>query len=302
MEKFGFKSGFVALAGRTNVGKSTLINNIIGSKIVITSSKAQTTRNRVNCVYNEEKTQIIFVDIPGFLKPKTLLTEKLNRLIVDTLKDADVIVVLVDIAAGIGSGDLFVFDKVKGENKPLILVLNKIDLVSKEKIELEMEKIKDLNYFDSIVEISALKGINIDKLINEIKKYLPEGPVYYPNDIISDRPIRNIVEDIIREKLINKLSEEIPHSIAVEIERFEEGKDKNGNSITRIAALIYVQKKSHKKIVIGKSGRILKEVGIEARKEIEELLGNKVFLELWIKVKENWTMDENVLKELGYSN
>lgn len=302
MEKFGFKSGFVALVGRTNVGKSTLINNIIGSKIVITSSKAQTTRNRVNCIYNEDRSQIIFIDIPGFLKPKTLLTEKLNRLIVDTLKDADVIVVLADIAAGIGSGDFFVFDKVKEEGKPLILVLNKIDLVSKDKIKLEMEKIKDLNYFDSIIEISALKGINIDKLISEIKRFLPEGPAYYPSDIISDRPIRNIVEDIIREKLINKLSEEIPHSIAVEIERFEEGRDKNGNSITRIAALVYVQKKSHKKIVIGKSGRILKEVGIEARKEIEELLGNKVFLELWIKVKENWTMDENVLKELGYSN
>lgn len=300
MENLNFKSGFVALAGRTNVGKSTLINNILGSKILITSEKAQTTRNRINCIYNDDDSQIIFVDIPGFLKPKNLLTEKLNKLIIKTINDSDVILVLIDVSSGIGSGDFFIFNKIKEINKPVILVANKIDIASKEKIEAEMDKVKNMDLFKEIILISALKDRNFDKLIKAVKKYLPAGPAFYPDDILSDRPIRNIAEDIIREKLILKLEDELPHSVAVEISSFEEGFTKENQKIVRICAIIYVQRKAHKSIIIGKNGALLKEVGIKARTELEEFLGSKVHLELWVKVKEDWTKDIAALKDFGY--
>jgi len=221
METVNFKSGFVALAGRTNVGKSTLINNILGSKIVITSEKAQTTRNRINCIYNDDNSQIVFIDIPGFLKPKNLLTEKLNKLIAKTINDADIVLAVVDVSTGIGKGDFFIFEKLKEINKPVVLLLNKIDLSSKRNIEIEIDKVKEFDFFKDILLISALEDKNFNQLLSTVKKYLPVGMAFYPDDILSDRPVRSIAEDIIREKLITKLEDELPHSVTVEIDKFE---------------------------------------------------------------------------------
>ena len=300
MENINFKSGFVAFAGRTNVGKSTLINNVLGSKIVITSEKAQTTRNRINCIYNDDDSQIIFVDIPGFLKPKNLLTEKLNKLISKTINDADIVLAIIDVSTGIGRGDFFIFEKLKEINKPVILLVNKIDLSSKRDIEIEIDKIKEFDFFKDILFISALEDKNFDELLSTIKKYLPEGPPFYPDDILSDRPVRSIAEDIIREKLITRLEDELPHSVTVEIDKFEEGKTKNGDKIVRINAIIFTQRKAHKSMIIGKNGNLLKEIGTLARVELEEFLDSKVHIELWVKVREDWTKDEVALKEFGY--
>jgi len=300
METVNFKSGFVALVGRTNVGKSTLINNILGSKIVITSEKAQTTRNRINCIYNDEDSQIVFVDIPGFLKPKTLLTEKLNKLVSKTINDADLVLAVIDVSAGIGKGDFFIFEKLKEINKPVILLINKIDLSSKKNIEIEVDKIREFDYFKDILLISALEDKNFDQLLATVKKYLPVGMAFYPDDILSDRPVRNIAEDIIREKLISKLEDELPHSVTVEIDKFEEGMTKSKDKIVRINAIIFTQRKAHKSMIIGKNGSLLKEIGTQARLELEEFLDSKVHIELWVKVREDWTKDEAALKEFGY--
>lgn len=301
MENYNFKSGFVALAGRTNVGKSTLINNILGSKILITSEKAQTTRNRINCIFNDNNSQIVFVDIPGFLKPKTLLTEKLNKLIYKTINDSDLILVIVDASTGIGKGDFFIFEKLKVVNKPVILLINKIDITSKKSIESELDKVKDLDIFKEIILISALKDKNFDELLAAVKKHLPTGPAFFPDDILSDRPVRNIAEDIIREKLISKLEDELPHLIAVEIDKFEEGFTRGREKIVRISAVIFTQRKAHKSIIIGKDGSLLKEIGMKARIELEEFLDSKVHLELWVKIREDWTKDEAALKDFGYN-
>ena len=300
MKNVNFKSGFVALVGRTNVGKSTLINNILGSKIVITSEKAQTTRNRINCIYNDEDSQIVFVDIPGFLKPKTLLTEKLNKLVSKTINDADLVLAVIDVSAGIGKGDFFIFEKLKEINKPVILLINKIDLSSKRNIEIEVDKIREFDYFKDILLISALEDKNFDQLLATVKKYLPVGMAFYPDDILSDRPVRNIAEDIIREKLISKLEDELPHSVTVEIDKFEEGMTKSKDKIVRINAIIFTQRKAHKSMIIGKNGSLLKEIGTQARLELEEFLDSKVHIELWVKVREDWTKDEEALKEFGY--
>jgi GTP-binding protein Era len=239
--------------------------------------------------------------IPGFLKPKNLLTEKLNKLIVKTTNDSDLILVIVDVSTGIGKGDLFIFNKLKDIDKPIILIMNKIDVASKKKIEIEMDKVKNINLFKKIILISALRDKKFNKLIETIKKYLPNGPSYYPDNILSDRPIRNIAEDIIREKLILKLEDELPHSVTVKIEKFEESFTKRNKKITRVSAIIYAQNVSHKSIIIGSNGSLLKEIGTKARIELEEFLGNKVYLELWVKIKENWTKDEAALKSFGYN-
>lgn len=300
MENKNFKSGFVALAGRTNVGKSTLINNILGSKIVITSQKAQTTRNRINCIYNDKNSQIIFIDIPGFLKPKSLLTEKLNKLVAKTINDSDLVLVIVDVSTGIGKGDFFIFEKLKEINKPVILLMNKIDLSSQKNIEMEIDKVKGFDFIKKILLISALQDKDFDELLFEVKKYLPEGMAFFPDDILSDRPVRNIAEDIIREKLIEKLEDELPHSVTVEIDKFEEGITKNKEKIVRINAVIYTQRTAHKSIIIGRNGSLLKEIGTQSRLELEEFLDSKVHIELWVKVREDWTEDEKALKDFGY--
>lgn len=298
--KGNFKSGFVGLIGRTNVGKSTLINKILNKKIVITSEKAQTTRDKINCILNTKNSQIIFVDCPGFFKPKNLLGKKLYNTVLSVINDADVIVAVVDVAGGIGSGDYFVMERIKGKSLPKFLLLNKIDLVSEERLREEKEKIKDFNFFNHVIEVSAKTGENIDNFLKLLKSRLPEGPEYFEKDITTDQPVEKIVSEIVREKLFENLSQEIPHSINVSVERFKETTDSKGKKLIKISCNIYIEKKSQKAIVIGREGNVLKKTGTEARLELEKLLESKVFLELWVKVEKNWTKSELSLNRFGY--
>ena len=287
MDKNDFKSGFVGLIGRTNVGKSTLINKILNRKVVITSGKVQTTRSKINCILNTENSQVIFIDCPGFLKPKDLFGEKLNNVIFGVIDDADLIVVVVDVASGIGSGDFFIFDQVKHRPQPKFLLLNKVDLVSKGKVERERKKLKSLDYFNYIGEVSAKTGENIGEFLTLLTGKLPQGPRYFEKDIVTDQPLEKTISEVVREKLFKNLSEELPHSINVEVERFEETTAVDGGKIIVIGCSIYTERASQKAIIIGKSGSMLKKAGRQARLELEDLLKSRVFLELWVKVEKN---------------
>ncbi|OFW63941.1 MAG: GTPase Era [Actinobacteria bacterium RBG_19FT_COMBO_36_27] len=298
--KSNFKSGFVGLIGRTNVGKSTLVNKILNQKIVITSGTAQTTRDKINCILNTKNSQIIFVDCPGFFKPKNLLGKRLYDTVISVISDSDVVVMIVDAAGGIGGGDFFVIDRIKNKPRPRFLLLNKIDLVSKEKIKEEKEKIKDFNCFDHIIEISAKTGENIDKFLKLLADKLPEGPQYFDKNITTDQPIEKIISEILREKLFANLSQELPHSINISVERFDETVSGKGEKLIIISCNIYIEKISQKAIIIGREGNMLKKVGREARLELEDLLKSKVFLELWVKVEKNWTKSELLLDRFGY--
>lgn len=300
-----FKSGFIGLIGRTNVGKSTLINKILEKNVVITSDKAQTTRSRINCIYNTKNAQAIFVDCPGFFKPRNLLGKKLNDIIYNVLSDIDIITVIVDIADGIGKGDYFVFEQVRNKNQYKILLLNKIDLLNKTRLRELPQNIEDLKnnfiFFNEIIPVSAKKGTNISIYLDSIIKNLPEGPKYYPEDMITDMPLKQIITEVIREKLLNFLYEELPHSINVELENLIKTQTSDGFPLTKIECSIYVEKKSQKAIIIGQSGSMLKKVGELARIELERILETKVYLQLWVKVAENWTKNEQFISRLGYS-
>ncbi len=300
MNNNNFKSGFVGLIGRTNVGKSTLVNKILNQKVVITSGKIQTTRNKINCILNTKNSQIIFVDCPGFFKPRSLLGERLNSIVLNVIDDSDLIVIIVDVADGIGKGDFFIFNKIKHKTQPKFLLLNKIDLVSKDRIEREKEKLQGLDFFDYTGEISAKTGENVDEFLTLLTDKLPEGPRYFENGFVTDQPVENVVSEVVREKLISNLSDEIPHSIGVEVERFEETTTRDGEKLIVIECNIYTERLSQKAIIIGKSGSMLKKVGRQARLELEGLLKSKVFLELWVKVEENWTKRESLLNRFGY--
>ncbi|MDW7675352.1 MAG: GTPase Era [Bacillota bacterium] len=290
-----FKSGFVTIIGRPNVGKSTLLNNIIGQKIAIMSDKPQTTRNKITGVYSKEDLQIVFLDTPGIHKPKHKLGEFMVEVAQRSLNEVDGILLLVDCTQEPGKGDDFVLSNLADVTTPVILVLNKIDLLSREEL-LPMIDFWQKQYdFAHIVPVSALKNNNIDVLIEAIAEHLPTGPKFYPDDMVTDQPERIIVSELIREKILHRTREEIPHSIAVVIEQMEK---RTGNMVF-ISANIYVERDSQKKIIIGKNGTLLKEVGQAARREIEALLGNKVYLDLWIKVKKDWRNHELTLKNLG---
>lgn len=293
------RSGFVGLVGRTNVGKSTFVNSVLKQKVVITTDKSQTTRQRVNCIYNDADSQIIFVDCPGVFKPLDLLGKKLNLVVKEVIKDADVLLVMLDAAAGIGRGDFFVLDSVKGQPQPKILLLNKTDLISKEKLGQEKNKIINED-FEKIIPVSAKTGYNIPAVVEEIKKRLPEGPRYFEKDMVSDQPAERMVADVIREKLARNLLQELPHSISIMVEISEQTHTKAGECLVKISAEVFTEKESQKAIVIGKSGRVLKKAGSQARKELEEIFGCKVFLELWVKVEQNWTKKEPMLRKFGY--
>jgi len=299
-----FKSGFIGITGRTNVGKSTLINRILKKNILVTSGKPQTTRNRVNCIYNTDRAQAIFVDCPGFFKPRNLLGEKLNKIIYEVLDDVDIIITMADISGGIGPGDSFVFEKIKNRNQPKILVLNKIDILSgKRKSGLPEEIIalsKKFDFFKNIIPVSAFTGENIDMLLNKVTGLLPEGPKYFPDGMVTDMPLNRMISEIIRQKITENLFEELPHSLNVEVESIERTKTKSGQNLAKIECSIFVEKKSHKGIIIGKSGSMLKKTGELARKEIEEILGTRVYLQLWVKIMENWTRKEHFLNRFGY--
>ena len=291
------KSGFVTLIGRPNVGKSTLMNKIIGQKIAITSNKPQTTRNRIQTVFTDERGQIVFVDTPGIHKAKNKLGEYMVGAAVKTLSEVDVICWLVEPSTFIGAGEQSIIERLKSVNVPVILVINKMDTVKKEEVLPVIEKYSRELKFAEIVPLSARNGDNVDDLVDTIFKYLPYGPMFYDEDTVTDQPMRQIVAELIREKALHALNEEIPHGIAVTIERM---KQRKGQPIMDIDATIICERDSHKGIIIGKQGAMLKKIGSNARYEIEHLLDEKVNLKLWVKVKKDWRDSDYLLKNFGY--
>jgi len=297
MAKPSFKSGFAAIIGRPNVGKSTLLNAVVGQKIAIMSDKPQTTRNRIQGVYTAEDAQIIFLDTPGIHKPKTKLGSHLNQVAESALNEVDVILFLVDAEAGIGRGDRYIIEQLKRVKTPVILVLNKIDKVGRDALLPLIDRYRQLHDFAEIIPISALNGDNVDTLLKEIIERLEEGPPYYPPDQVTDHPEQFICAELIREKVFHLTEEEVPHSVAVYIESMQA----RPNGVVHISAVIVVERESQKGILIGKNGSMLKEIGRRARQDIERLLGSRIYLELWVKVKKDWRNQELALRELGYA-
>lgn len=292
-----FKSGFVSIIGRTNVGKSTLINNLVGEKVAITTSKCQTTRTAIKAIVNRPNSQIIFIDTPGIHKPKTKLGETMNETAWGTIADVDIILFLVEATSDkIGKGDRLILEKIKEKNKKTILLINKIDLIEKEKLLKLIDIYRNEYNFEAVIPISALKNENTDKILQEIENHIPEGPAYYDIEEYTDQTSRQLAEETIREKALKLLDEEIPHGILVEIEKMNLRKTSKQEDIYDIEAVIYVLKKSHKGIVIGKEGKMLKRIGTYARQDLERNLETKVNLKLWVKVKENWQENTNILK------
>lgn len=292
------KTGFVAFIGRPNVGKSTLMNRLIGQKIAITSNKPQTTRNRIQTVYTEDRGQIIFLDTPGIHKAKNKLGEYMVNAAKQTMNDVDVVLWLVEPTTYIGAGEQQIAANLKNCKKPVILVINKVDTVKKEEILKFIDAYKNIVRFDEIVPVSALKGQNTDDLIDAIFKYLPYGPMYYDEDTVTDQPMKQIAAELIREKALRCLSDEIPHGIAVTIERMRERLD--GSNIIDIDATIVCERDSHKGIIIGKGGEMLKKIGSAARFEIERMMDMQVNLKLWVKVKKEWRDNDLLMKNYGY--
>ncbi len=292
------KSGFVTLIGRPNVGKSTLMNHLIGQKIAITSDKPQTTRNRIQTVYTDERGQIIFLDTPGIHKAKNKLGEYMVNVAEHTLKEVDLVMWLVEPTTFIGAGERHIAEQLQSVNTPVILVINKIDtLKNQEEILTFIDAYKDICKFAEIVPVSALKEKNTDLLTELIFKYLPYGPQFYDEDTVTDQPMRQIAAELIREKALRLLNEEIPHGIAVTIEKMTERK----NGIMDIEATIVCERDSHKGIIIGKGGAMLKRIGSAARRELEEMLETKVNLQLWVKVRKEWRDSETLMKNYGYT-
>ena len=297
MENKEYKSGFVALIGRPNVGKSTLMNKIIGQKIAITSNKPQTTRNKIQTVYTCDEGQIIFLDTPGIHKAKNKLGEYMVSVAERTLKEVDVILWLVEPSTFIGAGEQHIAEQLRSVKTPVFLVINKIDTVEKAEILKFIAAYKDIVDFAEIIPVSALKGENTDDLLQAMMKYLPTGPQYYDEDTITDQPERQIVAEMIREKALRNLSDEIPHGIAVAIDRMHE---RPNGSIIDIDATIVCERNSHKGIIIGKQGAMLKKIGSQARADMEALLDCKVNLKLWVKVKKDWRDSDFLIKNFGY--
>lgn len=296
--KENYKSGFATLIGRPNVGKSTLMNKIIGQKIAITSKKPQTTRNRIQTVYTSDEGQIVFVDTPGIHKAKSKLGDYMVKTAERTVGEVDVILWLVEPSTFIGAGERHIVEKLKKTNSPVILVMNKVDMVEKDDVLKYIDAYRKIYDFAEIVPLSAKSGENVDVLINLVLKYLPYGPAFYDEDTITDQPMRQIVAEIIREKALHVLDEEVPHGIAVSIEQMKD----RSETLMDIEATIICDKDSHKGIIIGKQGAMLKKIGTNARFEIEKMLEKKVNLQLWVKVKKEWRDSDFLLKNFGYNN
>ncbi|EJH3979949.1 GTPase Era [Staphylococcus pseudintermedius] len=291
-----YKSGFVTIIGRPNVGKSTFVNRVIGHKIAIMSDKAQTTRNKIQGVMTQQDAQIVFLDTPGIHKPKHKLGDYMMKVAKNTLSEIDAVMFMVNVNEEIGRGDEYIMEMLKTVKTPVFLVLNKIDLVHPDALMPRIEQYQRYMDFAEIIPISALEGHNVDHFINVLKSYLPEGPQYYPDGQISDHPEQFVVSELIREKILQTTSEEIPHAIGVNVERMtQESEDR-----VHIEAVIYVERDSQKGIVIGKGGKKLKEVGKRARLDIEHLLGSKVYLDLWVKVQKDWRNKSSFIKQIGY--
>jgi GTP-binding protein Era len=293
----GYKSGFAAIIGRPNVGKSTLLNAMVGEKISIISSKPQTTRNSIRAIYTTEHFQLAFLDTPGIHRPRNKLGEYMLASAKAALKEVDVIVYVVEAGAGIGKGDNFILDLLEGVSTPVILAVNKTDLVDQSRVDALVEAFRAEREFSDIIPISAARGDNLNILRGAIVEKLPEGPKLFPDDMVTDQPERFVVSEIIREKALELLDQEVPHGIAVEVELMEEA-EKPG--LLNIRANIYCERESHKRIIIGKGGSMLKKIGTLARGDIEGLLGCRVFLELWVKVKKDWRNTAGSLSAFGY--
>lgn len=294
--KPGFKSGFAAIIGRPNVGKSTLLNQVIGQKVAIMSDKPQTTRNKIHGVYTTEDMQIVFLDTPGIHKPFSKLGDYMVKAAVSALEEVDVVLFLIDVTEELGGGDRFIAERLKSVSTPVILVMNKIDKVHPEALLPVIEQYRKLHDFAEVVPVSALLGNNVNTLLDQLAKYLDEGPMYYPADQVTDHPEQFVCAELIREKILQLTRDEVPHSVAVEIESMGTG----DNGVVNIGAVIYVERDSQKGIIIGKQGAMLREIGKLARQDMERLLGSKIFLELWVKVKKDWRNREAVLKSLGF--
>lgn len=291
-----FRSGFVSIIGRPNVGKSTLLNSILGQKISITTSKPQTTRNRITGVKNLPHAQIVFWDTPGIHKAKDLINRVMVKSAVSTISEVDVVLFMMEADSPSGAGDDFIINLLKEAKKPVILLINKIDRVKKQQLLPIMDKIAAKYDFKEIIPLSAKTGEGVDRLEELIVKLLDEGPKFFPDDQVTDLPERFLVSEMVREKIYSLLKDEVPYSTAVEIEEFV---DKESKNLVILKALIYVERESQKKIIIGKNGSMLKEIGIQARKEIEKLLGARVYLEIFIKVKTGWSSNVATLKNMG---
>jgi len=292
------RSGFVTILGRPNVGKSTLLNCLLGEKVVIMSEKPQTTRNSIRCILTEEDCQIVFLDTPGVHKPKNKLGEFMMDRATKALEDVDAVVLMMEATEKPGPGDRHLFEMAQKSGAPILLIVNKIDAAGEKLAE-------NLAGYDALGEefgiekrytLSALTGEGTQELLKDLKDRMPDGPFYFPDDMIIDEPERTVVEEFIREQILKLTYDEVPHGVAVETDLFQEWE----NGLVYISATIYTEKKSHKSIIIGKNGALLKKIGMEARKEIEGLLGTKVFLELWVKVREDWRNSKFALKEFGY--
>jgi GTP-binding protein Era len=293
------KSGFISIIGRPNVGKSTLLNAIIGEKVAIATNKPQTTRNTIRGIYTDDKNevQMIFIDTPGIHKPRNKLGEFMTDSALGTFSEVDAILFLVDDLLEAGPGDKYIVDLLKDVKTPKFLIINKIDILGPEKYKRIFEEYQELGIFENIFGVSAAKGTNVNDVISLTERLMPEGPMFFPADMMTDYPERFLVSEIIREKTLMYLDEEVPHGVAVAIEQYEETE-----TIDNISAVIYCEKKSHKGIIIGKGGRKLKGIGKAARQEIEALLGCKVYLQLWVKVRENWRDSDIALANFGYKD
>ncbi|HLS07332.1 MAG TPA: GTPase Era [Bacillota bacterium] len=291
-----FKSGFIAMIGRPNVGKSTFINKVIGQKVVITSDKPQTTRHKIQAVYNDEQSQIIFIDTPGIHKPKHRLGEYMVKTAKSTLNEVDAIIFMIDAETGYGKGDQFIIDQLEDIKRPVYLVINKIDLVHPDELLPLIDLYNSKANFTEIIPISALEGNNVNHLLNILQDRLEAGPKYYPDDQVIDHPEQFIISEFIREKVLQLTREEIPHSITVVIENIT----KRSSNVVVVQASIVTERDSQKGIIIGKRGQMLKNIGQKARKDIERLLGSKVYLELWVRVRKDWRNRQSDLKQYGY--
>ncbi|ADC50788.1 Era/ThdF family GTP-binding protein [Alkalihalophilus pseudofirmus OF4] len=292
----GFKSGFVSIIGRPNVGKSTLLNYVIGQKIAIMSDKPQTTRNKIQGVYTSNESQVVFIDTPGIHKPKHKLGDFMMKVAQNTLREVDLILYVVDAGEAFGSGEEFIIERLKETKTPVFLVINKIDKVQPDDLLGIIETYRTKFDFTEVIPVSALQGSNVPTLMEQIVDHLEEGPQYYPSDQVTDHPERFIVAELIREKVLHLTREEIPHSVAVVIEQMK----RRDNDMIYIGATIIVERTSQKGIIIGKQGSMLREVGKRARGDIEALLGSKVFLELWVKVQKDWRNKSTHLRDYGF--
>lgn len=294
-----YRSGFVALLGRPNVGKSTLLNSLVGDKVAIVTDKPQTTRNRIQGIYTDEQRQIIFIDTPGIHRPRTRLGSYMVKVAQGALGGVDVALHVVDGRVPIGQGDRHIASRFSGVGVPVLLAVNKIDMLNRAQTVLALDSYSRLADYTEIVPISALKGDNVSRLLEVITKYLPEGPQFYPEDTITDQPERFTVAELIREQVLELTWDEVPHAVAVLIEEMAE---REGKDLLYIRATVLVEKESQKRIIIGRGGRQLKAIGQEARASIEELFGQRVYLDLWVKVKEDWRDRECSLHELGFTD